>query len=235
GLIASDIPNLPTVTGSSLASGTITIKGTSHATKGKILFGTSAYDEVNNRLGIGTATPSDSIGILGAGSTGGVTLGNLNQDLLIGNPASTSSKFRLLPYGGDIYFDNFYPSGTSAAGAIIFRQAWAQTGLERMRIDTSGRLGIGITAPTATIHIKAGTATAGSAPIKLTAGTNLTTPEAGAFEYSNTLFFTNSDAIRRHIVTAANSTKVTAGAPLVNDGYVTVNIGGVNFNLMTTA
>ncbi len=33
------------------------MQSTSNATKGKLLFGTSAYDEVNNRLGIGIDTP----------------------------------------------------------------------------------------------------------------------------------------------------------------------------------
>jgi len=46
--------NAATLYGSSSASGTLTLSSTSNATKGKILFGTSAYDEVNNRLGINT-------------------------------------------------------------------------------------------------------------------------------------------------------------------------------------
>lgn len=46
------------IAGSSSASGSLTISSTSHATKGNILFGTSAYDEVNNRLGIGTTSPT---------------------------------------------------------------------------------------------------------------------------------------------------------------------------------
>lgn len=63
--------------------------------------------------------------------------------------------------------------------------------LERMRITGVGRVGIGTIAPTATLHIKAGTATANTSPIKLTAGTNLTNPEDGAFEFDGTnLYFT---------------------------------------------
>lgn len=38
-----------------------------------------------------------------------------------------------------------------------------------------------------------------------------------------------------HKVIAPNSTKVTAGAPYTNDGYVEVKIAGVTFKLMTTA
>lgn len=70
---------------------------------------------------------------------------------------------------------------------------------------------------------------------KLTTGTNLTTAEAGAIEYNNTFHVTNSDAIRRHIVTAQNATKVTASAPYTNDGYIIINIGGTDFKVMTTA
>lgn len=89
--------------------------------------------------------------------------------------------------------------------------------------------------PTAHLHIGAGTATANSAPIKINSGSLMTTPENGAIEYNNTFHVTNSDATRRHIVTAPNTTKVTAGAPYTNDGYIIVNIGGTDFKLMTTA
>ncbi len=43
----------------------LTLVSTAHATKGKILFGTSGYDEVNNRLGIGTTTPSEILEVSG--------------------------------------------------------------------------------------------------------------------------------------------------------------------------
>lgn len=49
---------VPTIYGSTASGGILTLSSTSHTTKGNILFGTSAYDEVNNRLGINTTTPS---------------------------------------------------------------------------------------------------------------------------------------------------------------------------------
>ena len=52
-----------------------------------------------------------------------------------------------------------------------------------------GNVGIGITAPTAYLHLRDGTATAGTAPIKLVAGTSNTTPEAGAIEFDGTNLF----------------------------------------------
>lgn len=103
-----------------------------------------------------------------------------------------------------------------------------------MNIKTTG-VSIKNTTASAWLHIGAGTATAGQAPIKLTSGTNLTTAEAGAIEYNNTFHATNSDAVRRHIATAPNTTKVIAAAPYTNDGYVVINIGGTDFKVMTTA
>lgn len=47
-----------TIRGGTAAGDDLTLMSTSHATKGNIFFGTSTYDEVNNRLGIGTASPS---------------------------------------------------------------------------------------------------------------------------------------------------------------------------------
>lgn len=97
--LSTGIAGSQSVVGGTAASETLTLSSTANATKGKILFGTSAYDEVNNRLGLGQATP------------------------------------------------------------------------------------------TAVLHLKAGTATASTAPIKFTSGTNLSTPEAGVEEYDGTTFY----------------------------------------------
>ncbi len=85
------------------------------------------------------------------------------------------------------------------------------------------------------LTLAAGTATVNTAPLLFTTGTNLTAAVSGAMEYNNTFHLTNSDATRRHVVLAPNLTKVTAGAPYTNDGYIVMNIGGTDFKLMTTA
>jgi hypothetical protein len=62
-----------TIFGDTASGGNLTLSSTSNATKGKILFGNSTYDEANNRLGIGTATPSDPLEV-----NGEIKAGNLN-------------------------------------------------------------------------------------------------------------------------------------------------------------
>jgi len=69
-----------------------------------------------------------------------------------------------------------------------------------------GAIGLGQGAPTSLLHIKAGTASASSAPLKLTSGTNNTIAEAGAFEFDGTsLFFTNTGNIRQQLPQVQNT------------------------------
>ena len=95
---------------------------------------------------------------------GNVYLAAASTDLVIGTYASKSIRFVI---------------NNGATDAAI--------------IDTAGNLGIGI-APTAYLTLKAGTATASTAPLKFTSGTNLTTAEAGTIEY-NGLFFSTTSTI----------------------------------------
>jgi len=156
-----------------------------------------------------------------------------NVGIAIGH-TNPQSKFHIISGIGEQFrsgFDanNYWNATTNSFGLTTFDAIGANAGFV-----FSKNVGFGIT-PTATVHLKAGTATAGTAPVKFTTGAFLTVPEVGTVEYSSTFQLTNSDGIRRHVVTAPNLTKVTAGAPYTNDGYVTINIGGTNFRVMTTA
>lgn len=64
--------------GGTASGNNLTLSSTSNATKGKLIFGTSAYDEVNNRLGIGLASPTAAIDITGASLSGSQNTGSLN-------------------------------------------------------------------------------------------------------------------------------------------------------------
>jgi len=87
-------------------------------------------------------------------------------------------------------------TGTAAKSLVFMTGGTTQSTNERMRIDGNGDIGVGVTSPAAVLHLKAGTATATSAPLKFTAGTNLTTAENGAVEYDGTNYFATSGGVR---------------------------------------
>jgi hypothetical protein len=264
--LSTGISGGQSVIGGTASGNNLTLSSTSNATKGKILFGNSAYDEVNNRLGIGTTTPNWKLHVSGTVGADNIiaqfgdankgvnikTLANGTGLITSWNYVPTDPSAIAISAGANFGFNaspsNFYGMGLGALRNNKY-DIWFQTGTingggyrwytggtnERMTINKDGKVGIGTTTPTALLMLAAGTATANTAPLKLTTGTNLTTPEAGAMEYNNTPHFTNSDATRRHIVLSPSATKTTAGAPYTNDGYITINIGGTDFKVMTTA
>jgi hypothetical protein len=70
----------------------------------------------------------------------------------------------------------------------------------------SGNWGFGVTTPTAVIHLKAGTAAANTAPLKFTAGTNLTTPVAGTVEFDGTNYFVTTSTTRHTLAKTLTAT-----------------------------
>ena len=83
---------------------------------------------------------------------------------------------------------------------------------EKMRITSAGNVGIGTESPTAVLHLKAGTATASTAPLKFTNGVNLTSPLGGEMEFNGTnLFF--SPSTTRHTVNHGLTGSATLNFP----------------------
>ena len=64
--------------------------------------------------------------------------------------------------------------------------------------------------PTAKIHVAAGSATASTAPLKFTAGTNLTTAEAGTMEYDGENLYFSGEASQRGVVAASQFVILTS-------------------------
>lgn len=216
------------LSGGTGASATLTLQSTANATKGKILFGTSAYDEVNNRLGIGTATPGQALVVNTSGNVA-VTIGTTGTS---GQTATLNLVSGFSGVSGDASISANIAELRLNAGTVGGTNrciSFYLGGTETVRIASTGYLGIGTTAPSAVLHLKAGTATANTAPLKFTTGTLLTTPEAGVTEYNNTPWFTNSDAVRRSIVLSSGT--FTGGAVAVG-GTVQVNINGTNYNML---
>ena len=96
--------------------------------------------------------------------------------------------------------------GTTDAQDFILKT----NGVERVRILSDGNIGVGVTAPTAYLHLKAGGTAAGTAPLKFTTQASpLTTVEQGTMELvGNSLQFTQL-AKRRGVVMSQNTITAT--------------------------
>jgi hypothetical protein len=100
------------------------------------------------------------------------------------------------------------------------------TNLNPFTVNGKSYLGGNSTA-TAVVHIAAGTATAGTAPIKLTAGTNLTVIENGTIEYDGTNYFMSASNIRNKIGTELTiSSGLTRATNTITNDLITGLAGG---------
>lgn len=143
-------------------------------------------------VGIGTTAPLQTLHVSGG------TTSALTDVLLLSGGNGTSAGYT----GASLVFNSnpvSYPTwqlgkvsgmyltgGAGYAGGLLFftnTGASATSNTEKMRIDPNGNVGIGTATPTAKLHLPAGTASASTAPLKLTSGTLNTTPEAGAVEF----------------------------------------------------
>jgi len=71
--------------------------------------------------------------------------------------------------------------------------------VKTITVNSSDNVGIGTEAQTARLHLAAGTASAGTAPLKFDAGTLLTNPESGTIEYSGDKFYITNNGKQRAI------------------------------------
>lgn len=90
-----------------------------------------------------------------------------------------------------VFSEQYVLSGASPVGrvAYAFSDTNSFSNIEAMSLTNTGNLGIGVTSPTAALHLKAGTASANTAPQKFTSGTLMTTPEAGTVEFDGSFYY----------------------------------------------
>ena len=147
-------------------------------------------------VGIGTGAPQSTFVVQknASGARGG-ELSIVNGIKAVGSEAALNFGVDASTYNADngnaqIKAVNM---DANAATDMVF-STWNGTAWgERARIQANGNVGIGVTGPTATLHLKAGTATAGTAPLKFVpvGAVANTTPEVGAFEpVGDTLLYT---------------------------------------------
>lgn len=118
-------------------------------------------------------------------------------------------------------------TAASEAGYLFWKVATAGALANVMAMYSNGIYVGGIAAPTAKVHLAAGTATASTAPLKFTSGTNLATPEAGAFEFDGTNFYATPASTRGTI--ALWNTALTGDNYLYNQA-TSVNYSFIRYN-----
>jgi len=126
-------------------------------------------------------------------------------------------------------------SGATADASLTIQTATNGTLADRLKLNSlgeaifSGSIGVaGVTAPTARVHIRSGSATASTAPLKFTAGTNLTTPEAGAVEFDGSNYFATIGATRYIIprVLTGSATLDFPNTPAGTSSDLTITVVG---------
>jgi hypothetical protein len=158
---------------------------------------TDAADSFLNKTDGGTITGNVGIGVASSSSAKLSLLAGASQLYGTLDAPTSGSAYMSLKFNGTIFGFIGQASGLVTGGTdtdyalrAVNNFVFAIGSSEKMRLNSSGNVGIGIT-PTAVLHLKSGTAAANTAPLKLTTGTALTTPEDGALEYhSSHLYFT---------------------------------------------
>ena len=225
-----------------------------NATRWNIYMGGTAQNYFAGNVGIGTATVADIIdagsnystltitGTTGASNGCGIVELSTNSSLDATNrdvgfidfmyqQNTTNAASKRVAYFGGLSDGvaandrggklNFYTrlNGSTTADSLL-----------RMTIINNGNVGIGVTVPTAVLHLKAGTTTSSSSPLKFISGTNNTTAEIGAMEYDGTsLFFTNGGVIRQQL-SQVQHTRVSSIFSVTNSSTL-VAVTGLTANL----
>jgi hypothetical protein len=164
------------------------------------------------KVGIGTTSPTatlevkaqDALSTTKVFAVAASGAGGADMFRVMGNGVVAFSQAQIGGSTGYVFNSNTITAmqnaflGVDIAGGRSFNITNTAFNITYFRINAfTGNAGFGLTSPTAVIHVKAGTATAGTAPIKLTAGTNLTTPENGAFEFDGTNLYFTVGGVRR--------------------------------------
>lgn len=188
---------------------TSNVTGTNNTAIGEESMGGGGSKTNSTALGYASlfnATGTDNVGV-GVNSGFEYTTGTFNT-------AIGSNAGRGITTGGKntIIGANTLGLPTTLSNNVIIADG---DGNQVLRRIATGQIGFaGITTPTAWAHLPAGTATASTAPLKFTSGTNLTTPESGAMEYDGSkLYFTpNTITATRGNVDVVRYDTWTAGA-----------------------
>jgi hypothetical protein len=255
--------------GNSMTTGTITIGGAVAQTGTIILGQSTATNLIRIGDGTGTTTIQIGTGITNTKTiqigTGAAMANNINiggtgaNTIAIGNTQATGSvSIGNAMVAGTITIGGTAQTGTltfgNGTGAQIINIGVGGTGAKTINIGTGAAdniisignttagttTGVNIATATAQLHIGPGTQTANQgAPLKLSSGLLLTSPETGAIEFDGLVFYTSPVArglspseyiiVQSSAHTGNNATGVQAVFNASTNGAITLAAGTYNF------
>ncbi|WP_409479478.1 tail fiber domain-containing protein [Pseudobdellovibrio sp. HCB154] len=186
----------------------------------------------SGNVGIGTAAPTQALEVSG--------ITRISKGLFVGNAPSGWSGEPLVVNGssarGSLTLLHSMVGQSQATNgldlSLVFGNAelnlresgylrFMTANTERLRIDATGNIGLGITAPTAKLHLVSGTAS--TAPLKFTSGTLVTSPQSGTIEYDGSNYYvTDGSGVRRVIATASTPGSLNDVSTVSSTGNLTL-------------
>ncbi|HLL16369.1 MAG TPA: tail fiber domain-containing protein [Pyrinomonadaceae bacterium] len=182
--------------------------------------GDSAITEANGKIGIGTTTPATKLDLSDISTSTGIGADFQQIPLIVRNSSNTLNNWRNLAFYADSTLglatvgaqltDN---TGTNRHGALVFGTRGPSGFGERMRITSTGNVGIGTIAPTQKLEVAGNIKLSGANNgIIFPDGTTMSSAAAGGMSGTN-------------IVTAINAAG-TAG--VINDNRLSANLARLN-------
>ncbi|AZZ37706.1 hypothetical protein CIK05_13170 [Bdellovibrio sp. qaytius] len=177
----------------------------------------------SGNVGIGNINPTSTLTV----GPGGAVAANYNIFASAYNSAAGQAQF-----AGNWGSSNYWGIGPATQNSdntirigITADSTGTWTAAQDINVVVGGRIGIGVSAPTARLQLASGTTTL--AAFKFTSGTLLATPSSGAIEYDGSrMYITDGANIRRTFPTGTTSSTI--------DNISSINSPG-DLNLNTTS
>lgn len=240
------------VIGGTAAGNDLTLSSTSNATKGSIFFGTSAYDEVNNYLGLNVASPAYRLDVEGTSLvTAGAQFSRYSTDTFsstinfrkargtgttVVTAGDIAGRIQAQAYNGSA-FDSIGNislvahaiTGGVVSGALSFGTANTTGTINTaIYIDDAQRIGMGISAPLARLHLAGSMSqsawTTNGIQLRLSAATYTDTTSSGTVAHvtGSSIFAPTLAASSATTYTSA-TTFYIAGAPVAGTNVSITN------------